>query len=246
MESAVMKKSRFTLIILVALLSMACSIQILRTSGKQTSQERPVKDVARVSLEGSGELTILQDGSESLLVETDENLMPYVETEMRNGTLHLRLNSPGSVSILQRQRVRYTLHINSLEGVTIEGSGNVNADSLESDQLALVVDGSGNMQFKSLRAGKLRVEINGSGNVEVQGEASDQTIEVSGSGRVKAGDLRGQSVQVVISGSGNATVWATESLNIDISGSGSARYYGTPQVNISTSGSGNVSRLGDK
>jgi hypothetical protein len=241
-----MKKSRLTLIILIALLSMACSIQVLRTSGKQTSEERPVKDVARVSLEGSGELTILQDGSESLLVETDDNLLPYVETEMRNGTLHLRLNSPGSVSIFQRQRVRYTLHVISLKGVTIEGSGNVNADSLDSDQLALVVDGSGKMQFKSLRAGELRVEINGSGNVEVQGEASDLTIAISGSGGVKAGDLRGQSVRVGIGGSGNATVWATGSLNINISGSGSARYYGTPQENISTSGSGSVSRLGEK
>jgi hypothetical protein len=241
-----MKKSRLTLIILVALLSMACSIQVLRTSGKQTSQERPVKDVARVSLEGSGELTILQDNSESLQVEADENLMQYVETEVRNGTLHLRLNSPGSATIFQRERVRYTLHVISLEGVTIEGSGNVNSDSLDSDQLALVIDGSGNMQFKSLRAGELRVEINGSGNVEVQGEVSDLIVAISGSGRVKAGDLRGQSVRVGISGSGNATVWATGSLNVDLSGSGSARYYGTPQVNISTSGSGSVSRLGDK
>lgn len=241
-----MKKSRLTLIILIALLSMACSIQVLRTSGKQTSEQRPVKDVTRVSLEGSGELTILQDGSESLLVEADESLLQYVETEVRNGTLHLRLNSPGSSSIFQRERVRYTLHVNSLEGVTIEGSGNVNADNLDSDQLALVVDGSGNMQFKSLRAGELQVEINGSGNVEVQGEANDQTVAISGSGRVKAGDLRCQSVQVVISGSGNATVWATGNLNVDISGSGSARYYGTPQVNISSSGSGSVSRLGDK
>jgi len=241
-----MKKSKLTLVFLIALLSMACSLQVLRTSGKQISEQRPVQDVRRVSLEGSGELNILQDGSESLLVEADESLMQYVESEVRNGTLHLSVKPHTAGSIFRQERIHYTLHVISLQGVTIEGSGKVSTDSLESDQLALVVNGSGSMQFESLRAATLRIEINGSGNVEVQGHASDETIAISGSGSLKAGDLRGENVQVGISGSGSVTVWATETLDVEISGSGSTRYYGAPEVSVSTSGSGSVSRLGDK
>jgi hypothetical protein len=241
-----MNKSRLILIFLSALLSMACSIQVLRTSGKQVSEQRAVEDVKRVSLEGSGELTILQDGSESLQVVADERLMQYVESEVRNGTLHLSVKPHTAGSIFRQERVRYTLHVISLQGVTIEGSGKTSANSLESDQLALVVNGSGSMQFESLRATTLRIEINGSGSVEAQGDASDETIAISGSGSLKAGDLRGGNVQVGISGSGSVTVWATDTLDVEISGSGSTRYYGAPEVSVSSSGSGSVSRLGDK
>ncbi len=233
--------------ILVPLL-LACSLGsfgTVRGSRNLITESRNVSNFDRVSLSGSGEVLITQGGEESLTVETDDNIMQYVTTEVRSGTLYLGFDTERNKSI-SPSRLRFTLGVDDLVGLNISGSGDMTAASLDTDRLDVKVGGSGDVRIDSLATGAVDVQISGSGEIELAGEADGQDITISGSGEVRTGDLQSETVEVRISGSGDATVWATESLDARITGSGSVRYYGSPTVNSSGSGSGKISSLGEK
>lgn len=232
------------LAILIVLLS-ACNLAGLRGSGDLITETRNVSNFDRISLSGSGNVIITQNGEESLVVETDDNIMEYVTTEVRGGTLELGFSSARAGGI-SPTRLTFTLSVDNLEGLTVSGSGDIEAEGIETDSLEINVSGSGDIRVDSLTADLVEAQISGSGEIVLAGEAADQDIQISGSGKYRAGDLLSETVTVEIGGSGDVTVWTTNSLDASIGGSGNVSYYGTPSVSSSTSGSGSINSLGEK
>ncbi len=210
-------------LLLIVLLLGACGLKTVRGSGDLVTESREVSGFDRVVLSGSGEVTITQDGTESLTVETDDNVMEYLTSEVKGRTLELGFEDDVIVS---PTRLISDLHLKDLTGLEISGSASMEADSIEAD--------------------RLEIKISGSGDIELAGNAGRQDITISGSGKCRLGDLKGEVVDISVSGSGNAVVWATESLDVNISGSGSVDYYGNPSTDLSTSGSGNINSRGEK
>ena len=233
---------RATLVLVVLLLG-ACGLKAVRGSGDLVTESRDVSGFDRIEVHGSGKVIITQDGTESLTVETDDNLIEYVTTEVVGRTLELGFED---VVLVSPTRLTFDLHLKDLTGLEISGSGDIEAESIETDGLEIQVSGSGDARIDSLAADDVEIKIGGSGSVELEGDASRQDVTISGSGKVRAGDLRCEAVDVSISGSGDATVWVTESLDVNISGSGSVYYYGAPSTDLSTSGSGSINGRGDK
>ena len=90
-----MKTKFFTLaaaMFVISLLASACGpihihfdgVRHVEGSGNVITVTRNVADFEAVSLSGFGELNITQGDAVSLNVRTDDNIMPYVKTEVRN------------------------------------------------------------------------------------------------------------------------------------------------------------------
>jgi hypothetical protein len=231
--------------VLVMLLISACGLAPVFGSGKVVTETRQVSGFDKVSVSGGGELVILQDGTESVTAETDDNLMQYLVAEVRGGTLHLYLNDK-ALSNFRPTRLVFTVHVKNLTGVTTSGLWDFTSKKISTGHLDLNMSGSGNFAIDSLTADTLSVHISGSGEMTAAGAVTSQTMDVSGSGKIHAADLKSETAQTSVSGLGRATLWVTKSLTVDISGSGNVQYYGSPETNINTSGSGNIQRLGDK
>ena len=231
------------LLTMAVLLLSACTM--VRGSGNLITETRDVSNFERVDLSGSGDVIITQGEEESLTVETDNNLMQHVTTNVRGRTLHLGMNIR-QTGFASPTRLVFTLQVKDLTGLDLSGSGSIAAATLTTDRLDADLSGSGALAIDEIRADQLRLDLNGSSNVQVAGEVNSLNIDISGSSDVRAGDLRSDAVNVQISGSGATTVWAVEKLNVDLSGSGSVRYYGEPTLDSSTSGSGTVRGLGEK
>ena len=229
---------------LVVFLLSACSLRTNRGSGDLITESRDVRDFDRVSLTGSGEVVITQTGEESLTVETDDNLMQYVRTEVTGGTLNLGIDTDGRS--ISPTRLRFTLTVKDVDGLKISGSGDITTGDFDTERLEVEVSGSGDVRIDALTVENVVVRISGSGDVELAGEATGQDIDISGSGKYRAGDLSSAEAKVTISGSGDATVWVTDSLDVRISGSGSVDYFGNPTTDLSGSGSGKIKSLGEK
>jgi hypothetical protein len=229
---------------LIMLFASACSL--LPTLGSRTiiSENRVVSGYTRVDLSGAGSLEVIQDGSEALTVETDDNVMPYITSEVRNGTLYLGLDSRQR-SFLP-SKLHFTLHVKDLGGITSSGSWDVTSTSLQTGTLEIAISGTGKVIINSLTVDTLDATISGSGNLDLSGKTGSQSIGISGSGKVLLGDLQSTTASVTISGSGNVTLWATGTLDVHVSGSGDVSYYGNPQVSFDQSGSGNIHSLGTK
>ena len=229
---------------IVLLLTSACGIIPTLGSRHLISEKRDVSGFERVELSGGGSLEIIQDGTESLTVETDDNVMQFITSEVRGGTLYLGMDF-GLRSFLP-SRLHFTLHVKDLTGISTSGSWEVTSAAIQTGDLSIVISGSGKVIVNALAADELDTTVSGSGELNLSGEAKQQTINISGSGKYLAGELLSQATSVTISGSGNVTVSASETLTVHISGSGDVGYFGSPQVSFDQSGSGNVHGLGDQ
>ncbi len=216
----------------------------VRGSGNVISETRAVSQFDRVSLFGSGHLTIIQGDQESLTIEADDNLLPLIKSGISGGLLKI---GPENVNLHPTKTIQYRLQLKNLREVQLAGALEAEAQSLKTDRLLLAITGSGKIQVPKLDTGELEVSISGSGDILLAGKAGRQRIQISGSGDYQAGDCGSQDTTVSVSGSGNATVWVQRTLEAHISGSGDIRYYGSPQVNsLNVAGSGSVHSLGNK
>jgi hypothetical protein len=222
----------------------ACGATIIKGSGDLITETRQVSNFDSIDLSGSGEVIVTQGGSESLTIETDDNVMEHVKAEVVGGTLELGFEE--GLNLIDHTRLIFTVGVDDLKSLEISGSGDIESDMIETTRLDATISGSGDVQITDLTAGEVTAKISGSGEIDLAGDAAAQDITISGSGKYLAGDLCSESVKVKISGSGDATVCATEDLDSNISGSGSVNYYGRPSINTSGSGSGKINGLGEK
>jgi hypothetical protein len=193
-------------------------------SGNIITEEREVTGFDSIHLSGSGEVIISQGSDESLIIETDDNLIDKIKSEVRGSTLNLSYE-PG-IGIISPTKLVFRVGLKDIAGVNISGSGEVNASNITTSDL--------------------QTKVSGSGNIDLSGRATNQDINISGSGKYLAGDLESETAKITVSGSGKATLWVTKDLDISISGSGDVDYYGSPKLEQNISGSGNLKSLGDK
>jgi hypothetical protein len=194
----------------------ACSV--VNGSGRVATETRPVSGFTGIDLAGSGEVTIQQGAAESLTIETDDNLLPKLTSEVSDSIL--TLGTRRGTTVRSRSPIRYRVTVKDLTALSVSGSGSVTAQGMK------------------LQA--LRTDISGSGRVDFSRSADQQDIELSGPGRSEAAQLPSQPVSAEVSGSGQVVVTVSGELEVDISGSGIVTYSGEARVDPSVSGSGKV------
>jgi hypothetical protein len=211
-------------------------------SGNVVSSTRVVTGFQGITVSVPGNIKVVQGDAEGLVIKTDDNIAPLIETVVDGNTLRIRFAKKAqSVRVKQLDITVFAKNVNAL---TIEGSGAIQTDKLKSDKLKASIEGSGDMVLNGLEINQLDVSVAGSGDVQGDGKAESLTTSIAGSGDVRLGNVMAKSTRVSIAGSGNAQVWATEKLKVSIAGSGDVRYYGDATVSSSIAGAGNVQRMG--
>ena len=204
-------------LLLAAILCASCIRPGVEGSGNVITESREVSDFNEIVLGGTGRVVVDVTGTESLTIEAEDNIMPFLETRVSNGRLRLETNR----SISPTVEIVYTITAETLDGLVISGSGVVEAEGVDSTDV--------------------RVDISGSGDVVVAGTLSGLlSVSISGSGEFDGESLTAPEGRVDVSGSGNAVVNVTDDLDVSVSGSGEVQYLGEPNVHSSVSGSGTV------
>lgn len=190
----------------------------VRGSRTVATESRDVAGFSQVHQAGGGDVVIEHGGSDSLVVEAEDNILPMLETTVRDGVLYL--GARRGASIQTTRPILYRVRVRSLTGVSVSGSGNLRATGIDADR------------FTS--------DISGSGRADLAGRGENLAVRVSGSGSVNASRVQSKTARVTISGSGGVVVNASDHVDATISGSGSVRYVGKPRVQQRVSGSGIV------
>ena len=90
-------------------------------SGVVKTESRTVSGFEAVRLEGSGDVTITQTGSESLTIEADDNILPKLTSDVVDGTLVLGVKKDENLS--PSHPIRYTVTVAKLTGIALGGLG---------------------------------------------------------------------------------------------------------------------------
>ena len=210
-------------------------------SGVVRMESRSVAAFTAIVIEGSGNVTLSQGNAQSVSVETDDNLLPLVKTDVRAGVLYLGLKE--GVRPMHLSQLEFRISVPKLTAVKISGSGNLHATGLiRAEALTLEISGSGGI-YSELDVGRLGVTISGSGGMTAEGKAAEISVVISGSGSVQAHDLVSGTAVVSVNGSGEAVINARRAISINVSGSGRVAYGGGAEATITKSGSGVIQRF---
>jgi hypothetical protein len=211
-----MRRVQCSLILILAVLIAGCSG--VRGSGKIVTESRNVSGFSAVEFAGDGQLIIEQTGTESLSITADDNILPYLISEVRNGRLVLREKEHSDLT--PTGAVVFRLSTKNLNGIDFAGDGSVDAKGIQSDEF--------------------RINISGDGRVTVAGVAERQDVHLSGDGQYNADNLTSKAGGVHLSGDGRVVLVATDKLDVNLSGDGSVEYIGNPVVTQHVSGDGSI------
>lgn len=226
----------------MASLTTSCDLMFRKTvhgNGNLTSQQRTVSNTERIKSMGNFNIDIVQGSPSSVKIEADENLLPYILTENKEGRLVIHAREGYSLS--SNNKIKVTVTTDKLAEVELDGSGNVNGIGKFSgtDHLRVSVAGTGDINL-SANTPEIESSIAGTGNITLSGETKNSKIEIAGVGDYKAEDLMSENVEIHIAGSGNARVYAENNLDIHIAGSGDVYYKGNASVKQNIAGSGKI------
>lgn len=214
-------------------------------SGRIVEDRRALAGFVAVHLNGPIDVELKASDRDSVVVRTDDNIAPLIETRVSGGdrpTLEIGM-APGASFRVTRSPV-VVVEFRALSELVMRGSGDIRADKITAEDFTLSMSGSGDLRINTLQAARFAAAMSGSGDLTVSGgRADEQAYRLSGSGDVSAGRLEGRRVQVSIAGSGDAVVNASEALDASIAGSGGVTYRGSPRVTERIRGTGSVHKL---
>lgn len=231
----------FSIFITVGLLLNACMPPVprcIRGNGVLTSETRiPDEEFIGIVSEGEFNVFITQDTIDEIVVEAEENLIPYIYTRVDGNDLVLKVRE--NRCIRSNEAVHIYIRTNDLRELTLSGSGNIEFDSLTTNKTEIDLLGSGDIEGE-IYTDFLEADISGSGNITLSGQTDESDLLITGSGNFHASDLMQNTCFAKITGSGNMYLSVSDLLDVVITGSGNINYSGTPAVNLSVTGSGNV------
>jgi len=217
----VLMMRKIALVMTVALglcLLSSCNMMGVRGSGVRKTDQRTVPAFTAVDSAGAYEIEIAVQKPVKVELEGDDNILPMIQTEVRNGVLYLHSDKPFNTT----RAITVRIGVPSLESVSNSGAGSIHITDVKGDKFA--------------------VHSSGAATVNVTGESKNLDISTSGAGSIDAGGLRAQNAKVSCSGVGNIDVNATDSLDVDISGAGHVSYSGDPKITKNISGVGSVTK----
>lgn len=180
-----------------------------------------------------------QDGGNSAIVEADENLQEMIETEIKDGTLHIGVD--GQISWAQSRKVYVSFgnieRIKSTSGSDVYSDGVIKATNLE-----LVATSGSDMEVEVM-ADKLNCKTTSGSDMKLSGRVDRLEAEATSGSDLKAGELQARITNARASSGADLSLNTTEELVAKASSGGDIRYTGNPdKIDTKDSSSGSIRR----
>ena len=216
-------------------------------NGSIVTENRSGDQFNKLKVSGDFRVVLTSDRTKELSIKTDENLMYYIITEVKDGSLLIKMKKNYHLKPSNHKAIAVQVPLNFLREIALSGSGSIRSEEqIKTDQLIMKMSGSGKI-IVGLTADDIEAVLSGSGRIELYGSSSNFEAALSSSGSVKAKELKTEEGEFTVSGSGRIETNVTEKIIAKISGSGSIRYIGSPNLSRKTkvSGSGSIREIKD-
>jgi hypothetical protein len=193
--------------------------------GPKVVESRTVGRFDHIEVDGPAKLVVEIGTPPAVTVRAGEDVIDRVHTDVTDGVLAVGVDHKG-IAIGPDPAHDNEIHVTvaSLEGLSVEGSGNAS--------------------IVGLRAGTFEARVKGSGSIDADGRAGLLDLEVDGSGDADLDGLEVRNAIVNADGSGSAEVFVTGTLDVEVEGSADVAYRGEPRVTSRVEGSGDLTAVG--
>jgi hypothetical protein len=206
------------LLVAAALAALAIAGCGFSDDGPRTTQTRELDAFTRVENRDSVDVRLHVGGPQRVRVLAGEKVIDDVQTEVHGDTLEVSFDRDG----LGGSAVTVEANVPRLTGVTVKGSGDVDAEGVDADAF--------------------EVRSEGSADIGVEGTVRRLDLDLDGSGDADLAGLQASEAHVSVDGSGDADINAARRLAAEVQGSGDIRYHGDPVVAQQRDGSGDIIR----
>lgn len=234
-----MKKSFLILAgLLFTLLLTAQNIEKVKGNGKIATEVRSIPAFTKLVVTGSMDVHLTSDASKrgTLTVKADENIVELITTEVKGETLSITVKK--NYSIYTKNSITITVPFETLNKVSLTGSGSVIGEKAIADNIEAILNGSGTIRL-TVKNTSTTATATGSGGIELSGSAGTFKCGLNGSGSIEADDVKTANAEATVTGSGSIRVNSSKALKGRITGSGSIAYAGNPSdKDLKKTGSG--------
>lgn len=210
----------------ILLLLIFTSCHSISGSGKIVSQNMQLSGFNGIQTSGSIDIEIKPGSNESVVIEADDNVQPYIAATVQNGLLDIHYKPNMS---FMNTHAKVLVTATTLNKLIVSGSGDIISYGTltEANKVEIIVEGSGSIKA-GVDAPSVITNIDGSGSIDLNGRTRNFEGTISGSGDLKCHNLLSENTTLTVEGSGKAHVYASVSLTATISGSGDIFYSGHP------------------
>lgn len=190
----------------------------IRGNGLIANEMRKTGEFSAVEIVGKFSLMVDSGNVDSIMISTDENILPHIVTEVNSTCLKVYPD----VSISPSTTPALLLKKTAISSITSEGDADVT--------------------FKKVNTNVFECTSDGSCSAVLSGNTSVLSIAITGSGAINAFDLNADSVFIDITGSADVEVTAKTFLSVSIKGVGKVFYKGAPITKQTIDGIGSIEK----
>ncbi|HJQ24646.1 MAG TPA: head GIN domain-containing protein [Blastocatellia bacterium] len=207
------------LVLSVAGCKSMLGINKVQGSGTAKTEKRDVARFTAIEVQCHGVVNVTAQAPASLSISGDDNIVPLITTEVRNGTLYIKSDKD------------------------YDTKSQLKIDVTTPDIEKFAFTGAGEVALSKLRNEHVEISLSGAGRLTASGEAKEADIALTGAGDLDAKDLHTVKTSVKSTGAGSVDVYATDELVASATGVGNVNYYGNPkQVKTQATGLGSIDR----
>ncbi len=227
----------FTLFLFFSFTSFSCITD--RNLGPVEKETRKVGDFTEIEVSHGINVYITMGNDNHLEVETNEDLMDKLVTEIRGDKLKIYFEG----SFIWTKTANVYLDARTVHKISASGGSDVKGENeLKTENLELRASGGSDIRLE-IDVRNLEVDISGGSDVDLIGEANYIEANASGGSDLKAFDLITQTARLEASGGSDIKIFVEDELEARASSGSDIKYKGNPR-NLDTrdSSGGDVSR----
>jgi len=209
----------------------------VRGNGNVIEEQRKTGSFDEIKVSRGMNVYISQGDVQKIVVEADENLMDYIETNIEGNAL--KVTTSANIRNSKSKKVFVTVtdisNIHATAGSNIFSETEISANDLEVSSTA-----GSNIKL-SVSVKNLDVSASAGANIMLEGQAENATEKASAGSNIKSEDLTVKDCSAHVSSGANIWVKVTGEMEGKASSGGNVFYYGEPaSIDSETSSGGNI------
>ena len=210
-------------------------------NGNIVNVQRNVGAFNSIEAGGALDVRVKQDNTNTVRIETDENLLEFLEVRTDGNTLVIQTKQGYNLDPSRDVVVYVTAP--RFASLDISGASKLlSSGTITGEELELGASGASEIKLE-VKINNLKADLSGSSSLELRGQAARFDTQGSGASTIKALDLATEETTLDLSGASNAEITASKQLNIDASGASDVRYRGNANINQKSSGASSVKKI---
>ncbi len=227
----------FSLVLLSSIITSCVWGPTITGDGNVTKEQREAGSFTKIRVTHGINVYLSQGDVQKIIVEADENLLDYIETNVDNNTL----NVTASANIRRSKSLKVFVTTTNISEIhTTAGSNLYSEGEISCKDLDISSSAGSNIKLQ-IKAEDIKISASAGSNITLEGNAENTELRASAGSNIKAEELNTNFCDAKTSSGANIWIKVTNRFTGRASSGGNVFYYGNPQkTNIEKSSGGNV------